>query len=110
MGKLCVFFSASIVTLSFAISAPADPGSVIREKKGTHPQATPCMVQQKKEISDLQNGLGVKEIPRSDGGTDKIYYSIVTPEEQERKEQEEKEKEDRSWELLPSIVIDKRTR
>lgn len=67
------------------------------------------MVQQKNEILDLHNGLGVKEIPRSDGGKDKIHYSIVTPEEEEKKEREEKEKQDRSWDMLPGIVIDKRT-
>jgi len=110
MGKLCVLFSASIVILSLVFYAFTNHAMVIEEKKETPLREHPRMVQQKNEIPDLQNGLGVKEIPRLDGGTDKSYYSIVTPEEEEKKEQEEKEKQDRSWNMLPGIIMDKRTR
>lgn len=109
MGKLGVFFPASIVILSLVFCAFPNHAMVIREEKETPFRGHPLMVQQKNEILDLHNGLGVKEIPRSDGGKDKIHYSIVTPEEEEKKEREEKEKQDRSWDMLPGIVIDKRT-
>jgi hypothetical protein len=110
MDRLCVFFSAALVTLSLVFYAFTTHAMGIREKKETPFLGYWRAVQQQNEIPDLQNGLGVKEIPRSDGGTDKMYYSIITPEEEEKKEREEKEKQDRSWDMLPGIIIDKRTR
>jgi hypothetical protein len=55
-------------------------------------------------------GIGAKEVPREDGGKDKIYYSIITPEEEEKAKQEEKEKEERSWDILRNVIIDDRRR
>ena len=55
-------------------------------------------------------GIGSKEIPRGDGGKDKLYYSITTPEEEEKARQEEKEKEEKSWDILKNIMIDHRRR
>ena len=55
-------------------------------------------------------GLGTREVPRSDGGKDKVYHSIITPEEENRAKKEEKEKEDKSWDMLRNIIIDQRTR
>jgi hypothetical protein len=51
-------------------------------------------------------GIGTQEVPREDGGKDKIYYSIITPEEEKKAEQEEKEKEEKSWDILKNIIID----
>jgi hypothetical protein len=110
MDRSCVFFLAVLATLSLVFCAFTTHAMVIREKKETHLREFPRLVQQQNEILDLQDGLGVKESPRSDGGTDKMHYSIVTPEEEEKKEREEKEKEGRSWNMLPGIIIDKRTR
>jgi hypothetical protein len=55
-------------------------------------------------------GIGAKEVPREDGGKDKIYYSIITPEEERKAKQEEKEKEERSWDILKNIIIDNHRR
>ena len=55
-------------------------------------------------------GIGAEEIPREDGGKDRIYYSIITPEEEKKAKQEEKEKEERSWDILKNIIIDDRQR
>lgn len=55
-------------------------------------------------------GIGTQEIPREDGGKDKIYYSITTREEEEKARQEEKEKEEKSWDILKNIIIDHRRR
>jgi hypothetical protein len=55
-------------------------------------------------------GIGAKEVPREEGGKDRIYYSIITPEEEEKAKQEEKEKEERSWDILKNIIIDNRRR
>lgn len=55
-------------------------------------------------------GIGTQETPREDGGKDKIYYSITTPEEEEKAKQEEKEKEEKSWDILKNIIIDHRRR
>jgi hypothetical protein len=110
MNRPCVFFSAALVTLSLIFYPFTPHAMMIPEKKETPLREYPRVVQQQNESPDLQNGLGVKEFPRSDGGTDKMYYSIVTPEEEKKKEREEKEKQDRSWDLLPGIIIDKRAR
>jgi hypothetical protein len=53
--------------------------------------------------------LGSQEIPRGDGGKERLYYSVTTPEEEKKTQQEEKEKEDKSWEMLRNIIIDRRT-
>ena len=54
------------------------------------------------------SGMGVKEIERSDGGRDKVYSSVSSPEEEEKNQREEKEKVDKSFEMLRNIVIEKR--
>jgi hypothetical protein len=63
-----------------------------------------------KDLPEPSGGLGSQEIPRSDGGKDRLYYSVTTPEEEKKAQQEEKEKEDKSWEMLRNIIIDRRTR
>jgi hypothetical protein len=55
-------------------------------------------------------GIGTQETPREDGGKDKIYYSIITPEEEEKSKREEKENEEKSWDVLKNIIIDHRRR
>ncbi len=59
---------------------------------------------------DSSTGIGTQEIPREDGGKDKLYYSIPTPAEEEKAKQEEKEKEEKSWNILKNIIIDHRRR
>jgi len=53
-------------------------------------------------------GLGSREVPRQDGGKDKVYYSITTPEEERKAREEEREKEEKSWDVLRNIIIDPR--
>lgn len=53
-------------------------------------------------------GVGVLEVPRPDGGKDKIYYSTVTAEEEAQRNREEKEKADLAREILRNVIIDKR--
>jgi hypothetical protein len=55
-------------------------------------------------------GVGVVEVPRTDGRKDKIYFSTMTPEEESRSAVDEKEKADRSLEMLRNIIIDRRPR
>jgi hypothetical protein len=62
------------------------------------------------EIRVPEKSLGTQEIPRTDGGRDKIYYSITTLEEERKSREEEKEKADKSWEMLNNIIIDRRSR
>jgi len=63
-----------------------------------------------KALPEPSGGLGSREIPRDDGGKDRVYYSVTTPEEEEKTRQEEKEKEEKSLEILRNIIIDRRTR
>jgi hypothetical protein len=55
-------------------------------------------------------GVGMVEVPRTDGRKDKIYFSTMTPEEESQSAAEEKEKADRSLEMLRNIIIDRRPR
>jgi hypothetical protein len=74
------------------------------------PSNGPQHSESKKDLPEPSGGLGSQEIPRSDGGKDRLYYSVTTPEEEKKTQQEEKEKEDKSWEMLRNIITDRRTR
>jgi len=67
------------------------------QKSENHPSGNP-------------RGVGVVEVPRTDGRKDKIYFSTMTPEEESRSAIDEKEKADRSLEMLRNIIIDRRAR
>ncbi len=79
-------------------------------KTGAHPLSRERWVQQGKPPIDPTPGLGTQEIPRADGGKDKIYHSFITPEEEKQAEQEEKDKSDKSWDVLKNVIIDRRNR
>ena len=80
------------------LPAHADPP---KEQQNSQPE---------KPLPEPSGGLGSQEIPRGDGGKDRVYYSVTTPEEENKARQEEKEKEEKSWEMLRNIIIDRRTR
>lgn len=64
---------------------------------------------QGKDGPEVRSGLGSREVERPDGGKDKIYYSITTPEEESKNQREEKEKMDKSLDVLKNIIIDSQT-
>ncbi len=72
------------------------------------PQNPPKTLETENSFPD--KSLGTQEIPRNDGGRDKVYYSITTQEEEKKSREEEKEKADKSWEMLNNIIIDRRSR
>ncbi len=74
------------------------------------PPKGPENSQPEKALPESSGGLGSEEIPRGDGGKDRVYYSVTTPEEEKKARQEEKEKEEKSWEMLRNIIIDRRSR
>ena len=79
------------------------------KREDTRQPASPYQ-QPEKNSQPSASGVGVLEIPRPDGSKDKIYYSIITPEEESQRSKEEKEKSDRSWEMLKNIIIEKHTK
>ena len=83
-------------------------GMAFGDKIGSLPQDKQKLAQQEKVPPDPVKGLGTQEIPRADGGKDKMYYSVTTPEEEKKAQQEEKEKLDKSWDMLRNIIIDRR--
>ncbi len=85
------------------------PRGNAQEKKDIVPQGVPTN-QMEKSAGELPSGVGVIEVPRADGGKDKIYFSTFSPEEEEQARAEEKEKQNRSWDMLKNILIDKRSR
>ena len=74
------------------------------------PPKGPKNSEPEKALPEPSGGLGSQEVPRDDGGKDRVYYSVTTPEEEKKARQEEKEKEEKSWEILRNIIIDRRTR
>ena len=87
-GPLCVFTVEEVIRLKEA---------------GVDDKTIQMLIEQ-----DKAKILGVKEIERPEGGTDKIYYSITPSEEETRRTQEEKT--GKSLEMLKNIVIDQRKR
>jgi hypothetical protein len=63
-------------------------------------------IDQKPQEEGQEEGLGIKEMQGTDGRKDKVYYSIITEEEEKASRQKEKAKEDKSWEMLHNIIID----
>ncbi len=104
LNRLWAFFLLSLV-INF--SAFRD-GKVLTDNMGAHPLDEERWVQQGEPPIDPTPGLGTKEVPRSDGGKDTTYYSITTPEEEEKARQEEKDKSDKSLDVLKNIIIDRR--
>jgi hypothetical protein len=49
--------------------------------------------------------VGVQELPRADGGKDKIYFSVTPESDRRRREQAEKKKMDQSLELPQNVLI-----
>jgi hypothetical protein len=59
---------------------------------------------------EKERGMGSEESKRPDGGKDKVYYSVTTPEEEKETRKEEKEKQDKSLGILNNIIIDQRSK
>jgi hypothetical protein len=49
--------------------------------------------------------LGVKELPRPDGGKDKVYFSVTPESDRRAREQAEKNKLDHSLDALGNVII-----
>ena len=80
------------------------------KEAGVDDKTIQMLIKQEKKNDECTNGLGTKEIERPDGGKDKLYYSITTPEEERKNQEEEKEKLEKSLEMLKNIIIDERRR
>jgi hypothetical protein len=101
---LAIFF----FLLLFLFVTLHSPGNA-QEKKDSSPKGASAN-QTYQSDGELPRGIGVAEVPRADGGKDKIYFSTSSPEEEEQAKAEEKEKANRSWDLLKNILIDRRSR
>ncbi len=91
-------YSALFITL--VLSWPAMPGEASAQDQ--RPQAL-----ERQEHVPARD-LGTYDARRPDGGRDRIYYSVVTPEEEAQSRKEEKEKMEKSLDVLKNIVIDGR--
>ncbi len=97
------FYSVALICLCLLVlpAVPGRSGIAVRaeeQEKGGKPY----------ESSVPGKDLGTQERPRPDGGKDRIYYSIQTPEEEAEKRDEEKQKLDKSLEILRNVIIDGR--
>lgn len=95
-------------TLIFCLSGLAMMGAPAFPEGKAGLQDPKRFVQEEDMTPDPAPGMGTREIPGEDGGKDKIYYSVTTPEEEKKAGQEEKEKLEKSWDSLRNIVIDRR--
>ncbi len=93
----------SAVVIAFVLSFPALPGAA-PDLSAQNQQPRAAERQEHLPSRDL----GAYDVPRPDGGKDKVYYSIITPEEEAQSKKEEKEKMEKSLDLLRNIVIDGR--
>ncbi len=55
--------------------------------------------------TEKEPSVGVQELPRADGGKDKIYFSVTPESDRRRREQAEKKKMDQSLELPQNVLI-----
>jgi hypothetical protein len=92
-------------SILLTLSVQEASGQDKTEREG---QPAPAPQKPEKLPQPSSAGVGVLEVPRPDGGKDKIYYSTTTQEEERQRSQEEKENADRSWEMLRNVIIDKR--
>jgi len=76
------------LTVTFFLYYPvSQEDRILRSQFETCPQNRLRIVQEKAP-PDPTPGLGIQETPRTDGGKDTVYYSIVSPEEKKKKEEE----------------------
>ena len=55
--------------------------------------------------SSGSSSVGVREVPRADGGRDVIYYSGTPLEEKQARQQAEAQKQEKSLETLREMII-----
>ena len=101
-------FLTAFLGIASALFSP-ESGNLLPPAHADPPKG-PENSEPEKALPEPSGGLGSQEVPREDGGKDRVYYSVTTPEEEKKARQEEKEKEDKSWEMLRNIIIDRRTR
>jgi len=102
-----VFFFATIISIHLL---PPEKGPLMPKDAAPYRQKISQAAEKEKKLPESGKGLGVEDLPRADGGKDRIYYSIVTPEEEAKAQREEKEKVDKSWDMLKNILIDTHAR
>ena len=108
----------SFVVLSFCFSALSSPvlgldQETIRQigvlkKMGLSDEAIVEILRLDKGDQGPQYAVGVKEIPRSDGRKDFLYYSVTTPEERRGRVREREFEYQNSWRVPEHIILDQR--
>jgi hypothetical protein len=108
MAKIFFSFLAIISFFSIPVTGHAlTADEIIRLKeKGVEDRTIQMLIEQENRKRERSPGVGVDERIRPDGGMDKTYYSITTPEESTT----EKENIERARELLKNTIIDGRKR
>lgn len=101
-------FLTAFLGIASALFSP-ESGNLLPPAHADPPKG-PKNSEPEKDLPGASGGLGSQEVPREDGGKDRVYYSVTTPEEEKKARQEEKEKEDKSWDMLRNLIIDRRTR
>jgi hypothetical protein len=96
-----IISSLSIPVTGYALTAE----EIIRLKeKGVEDRTLQMLIEQENTKRRNSPAVGVEESIRPEGGKDKTYYSITTPEESKS----EKENDEKVRELLKNIIIDER--
>lgn len=105
-----IFVSSCVFFFTIPLFALTIDQIIKLKEAGVDDRTIQMLIEQEKKGQEAKEGLGVKEVPRPEGGKDKIYYSTTTQEEDARVQQEEKQKLERAWEILRNIIIDERKR
>lgn len=102
-GLLFITLSALLISAS---PQALTVDEIIKPKEAEVDNRTIQMLLEREGIK----GEGAEEIPRPNGRTDRVYFSVTTPEEERNTRQEEREKMERALEILKNMTIEHRRR
>jgi hypothetical protein len=71
-------------------------------KKNDRPLPVP---ENPRAATERETAVGTQEVPRPDGGRDKIYFSVTPESERRAREQAEREKMEKALDLPRNIII-----
>ena len=93
--------------------AAAGPGSGVQAVEGQGKAVPPAkkydlplpVAESPRAAQEGDSAVGVREVPRPEGGKDKIYFSVTPESERRARNQAEKHKMERALDLPQNVII-----
>jgi len=105
-----LFFFLCTVLSAVTLHALTVEEVIKLKEAGVEDRTIQMLIEQEKMNREGEEGVGVKETTRADGGKDRTYYSVTTSEEHQKIEREDREKMEKALDILRNIIIDDRNR